>query len=111
MVSDLKTFTNKGCKIAAQKKELFLAKFCLTQQDFLVLVLLSISVERFFVSLMQDFWLFTTYAKKKLFDYGPYIIQALLNARHIPKVSEYLTEQKRTNMFAMVCHCSRAVLK
>ena len=28
-----KTFTNKGCKIAAQKK-LFFDRFCITEQDF-----------------------------------------------------------------------------
>ena len=37
---DLKTFTNKGCKIAAQKK-FFLGEFCLTEQDFLVSVFLT----------------------------------------------------------------------
>ena len=34
-------FSNTGCKIAAQKKSLFLGKFCLTDQDFLVLVFLT----------------------------------------------------------------------
>ena len=34
MVSDLKTFTNKECKIAAQKISFFRGKFCLTEQDF-----------------------------------------------------------------------------
>ena len=33
MISDLKTVTNKGCKIFAQKK-LVMGKFCLTEQDF-----------------------------------------------------------------------------
>ena len=32
MVSDLKTFTYKGCKIAAQKKSLFWGKFCNDQE-------------------------------------------------------------------------------
>ena len=31
-ISDLKTFTNKGCKNAVQKSW-FLGKFCLTEQD------------------------------------------------------------------------------
>ena len=56
VVSDLKTFVHKWCKIAAQKKS-FLGKFCLTSRIFLVSVLLSASVERFFVSHMQDFLL------------------------------------------------------
>ena len=34
MVSDLKTFTNKGYKSAGQKKSWFLGKLCLTEQDF-----------------------------------------------------------------------------
>ena len=32
MVSDLKTFTNKGCHIAAKK--MVIGEFCLTEQDF-----------------------------------------------------------------------------
>ena len=32
MVSDLKTFTNKGCKITAQKKKIFFVKFCKDQK-------------------------------------------------------------------------------
>ena len=40
VVSDLKTFTNKGFKIAAQKN-LFWGSFCLYDQDFLVLVFLT----------------------------------------------------------------------
>ena len=27
-------FTNKGCKIAGQKKKIIFGKFCLTEQDF-----------------------------------------------------------------------------
>ena len=38
MVSDLKTFTNKGCKIAVQKKVSFLANFALPSRIFLVSV-------------------------------------------------------------------------
>ena len=49
MVSDLKTFDYKGCKIAAQKKLVF-GKFCLTSRICLSLVLLSTSVKRCFVS-------------------------------------------------------------
>ena len=56
MVSDFKTFTNKGCKMAAQQKFVFLANFALLNRILLVLVLLSISVERFFVSGMRDFF-------------------------------------------------------
>ena len=40
MVSDFKTFTNNGCKIAAQKS-LFWGEFCLTEQDFLISVFLT----------------------------------------------------------------------
>ena len=40
MVSDLKTVTNKGCNIAVQKMFVF-GGFCLTEQDFLVLVFLT----------------------------------------------------------------------
>ena len=54
MVSDLKTFAHKVCKIAAQKKVCFSANFALLAGFFLVSVLLSASVERFFVSHMQD---------------------------------------------------------
>ena len=57
MVSDLKTFAHKGCKIAARKEKSFLfGKFCLTSRIFLVSVLLSGSDERFFVSRMRDFY-------------------------------------------------------
>ena len=38
MVSGFKNFTNKEYKIAAKKK-FFWGKFCLTEQDFLVLVM------------------------------------------------------------------------
>ena len=34
MVSDLKTFTSKGCKIAAPEKKKFLDEFCLTSRIF-----------------------------------------------------------------------------
>ena len=54
MVSDLKTCLIKGVK-SPRKKKFFSGEFCLTEQDFLVSVLLSISVERFFVSPMRDF--------------------------------------------------------
>ena len=54
MVSDLKTFAHKGCKITAQKKMLF-GEFCLTSRIFLVSVPLSASVERCFVFRMRDF--------------------------------------------------------
>ena len=37
MVSDLKTFTNKGCKIARQFFFLFQAEFCFIEQDFFYL--------------------------------------------------------------------------
>ena len=56
IVSDLKTWAFKGCKIAAQEKKLFLANFDLLA-GFLSLVLLSASVERCFVSCMQDFYI------------------------------------------------------
>ena len=36
MVSDLKTFINKGCKIAAQKKVCFWANFASLSRTFLV---------------------------------------------------------------------------
>ena len=41
-----KTFTTRGCKIAAQKKVCFWANFALLSRIFLVLVLLSELVER-----------------------------------------------------------------
>ena len=41
VISDLKTFTNKGCKIAAQKKVCFWANFALMSRMFLVLVFLT----------------------------------------------------------------------
>ena len=41
MVSDLKTFTKKGCKIAAQKKVCFWANFALLSRIFLVSVFLT----------------------------------------------------------------------
>ena len=47
----------KGCKIAAQFLFLlFFSKFCLTSRIFLVLMLLSVSVKRYFVSHMRDFF-------------------------------------------------------
>ena len=52
VVSDLTTFAYKGCKIAAH---FFFGKFCPTSRILLVLVLLSASVERCFVSRMRDF--------------------------------------------------------
>ena len=53
------TFTHKGCKIAAQKKSFFSsANFALLSRILLVSVLLSASVERFFVSRMRDFFLY-----------------------------------------------------
>ena len=55
VVSDLTTFTYKGCKIAAQKKVFFWANFDLLSRIYLVSVLLSILVERFFVSHMKIF--------------------------------------------------------
>ena len=53
MVSDLKTFAHKECRIAAQKKKKFFGEFCPTSRIFLVSVLLSALVERFFVSRMR----------------------------------------------------------
>ena len=55
MVSDLKFFAYKGCKIAAQKICCFFSKFCPTSRIFLVLVLISASVETCFVSRTRDF--------------------------------------------------------
>ena len=52
VVSDLKTFAYKGCKIGAQKK-FFFDEFCLSSRILLVLVVLSASVRRFFVSCMR----------------------------------------------------------
>ena len=54
MVSELNTFSHKGCKIAAQKSLIF-DKFCPTSRICLVLGLLSVLVERCFVSRMQEF--------------------------------------------------------
>ena len=54
MVSDLKTFAHKGCKIAAKKREFF-GEFCLTSWIFLVSVLIFPLYEKFFVSRMRDF--------------------------------------------------------
>ena len=54
MVSDLKSFTNEGCKIAANKKVSFWANFALMSRIVLVSALLSIMVERFFDSLMLN---------------------------------------------------------
>ena len=56
MVSDLKTFAHKGSKIARQKK-VVVGEFCLTSRIFLLSVLLSASVKRFYVSRMRDFFL------------------------------------------------------
>ena len=53
VVSGWTTLTNKGCKIPAQKKLVF-GNLFLTEQDFLVSVILSISVKRLFVSRMGD---------------------------------------------------------
>ena len=39
VVSDLKTFAHKWCKIAAHRKSLLFGKFCLTSRIFLVSVL------------------------------------------------------------------------
>ena len=55
MVSYLKTVAHKGCKISVQFF-FFFWEFCLTSRIFLLLVLLSASEERFFVSHMQDFF-------------------------------------------------------
>ena len=55
VVSDLKTFAHKGCKIADQKIVSFLWNFALLAGFFLVSVLLSALVKRCFVSRMQDF--------------------------------------------------------
>ena len=55
MVSDLTTFAYRGWKIAVQTK-VFFGEFWPQYQDFLVLVLLSASVERCFVSRMRDFF-------------------------------------------------------
>ena len=46
------SFDHKGCKIDERKKN---REYCLTCRIILVLVLLSASVERCFVSCMQDF--------------------------------------------------------
>ena len=56
MVPDLKTYAHKECKIVAQKKSLFFGEFCLTSKICLVSVLISASVEGFFVSYMEDFF-------------------------------------------------------
>ena len=55
VVSDLTTLAHKGCKIAVQKVVSFFGEFCLTSKNFVVLVLQSAWVERFFVSRMRDF--------------------------------------------------------
>ena len=55
VVSDFKTLAYKGCKIATQKS-LFIGKFCPTNRFFLLLVLLSASVERCFVFRVRDFF-------------------------------------------------------
>ena len=63
--SDLKTFAHKGLKTAAAKKLVFFGKSCLTSSFvFVVLVLLSASVKRFFVSCM---WGLFSYFYWKLF--------------------------------------------
>ena len=57
MVSDLKTFPYKECKISPQNQKFsFSANFALLAGFFLVLVLLSALVERCFVSRMRDFF-------------------------------------------------------
>ena len=55
MVSDFKTFAHKVWK-SPRKKSFFLCELCLISKICLVLVLLSASVEIFFVSLMRDFY-------------------------------------------------------
>ena len=51
-----KTFAYKGCKINAQFFLVFFCEFSLTSRIFFVLLLLSASVERCFVSRMRDFY-------------------------------------------------------
>ena len=41
MVSGLKTFTNKGCKITEKIRKEKMDEYCLTEQDLLVLVFLT----------------------------------------------------------------------
>ena len=65
MVSQLKTFSNKVCKMAAQKN-CFGANFALLSRIFLVSVLLSISVERFFFPLCNFFCVFQIAELKKI---------------------------------------------
>ena len=55
MVSDLKTFAYKGCRISAQKDD-FRQILAYKLDFFLVLVPLFASVERCFVSHIQDFF-------------------------------------------------------
>ena len=62
MVSGLKTFGHKGCKIAVLKKFVFLANFALLVGLFWYRCnYLSALVERFFVSRKSDFSLSFTY--------------------------------------------------
>ena len=59
MVSDLKHLLIKGVKLPRKKKVFSSsANFALLSRILLVLVLLSASVERFFVSRMRDFFLY-----------------------------------------------------
>ena len=56
MVSDLKTFSHKGYKIAAQKKGFFSQRILPYHQDFFCIGATMASVKRFFVSRMRDFF-------------------------------------------------------
>ena len=51
--TNAKLLLMKGVK-SPRKKSLFFNKFCLTSKIFFMFVLLSASVERFFVTHMQD---------------------------------------------------------
>ena len=55
MVSDLKTFTKEGCKIAKQKKFVFLGEFCLTEQYFFGIGATIHIGQEFLCSHLRDF--------------------------------------------------------
>ena len=71
----------KGCTIAVQKKFFFFGELCLTNRTFLVLVLLSASVERclvlrmrnffcLFLDLLKFFWIIFEVTKVTTISYG-----------------------------------------
>ena len=75
VVSALKNFAFKKCKITAEKK---MGEFCLTSRIFLVSVLLSALVKRCFVSHMRDFFLYII-GKSAVYQTGELLVSKIIN--------------------------------